>query len=413
MVALAPWLARSRKDLRQLTISAWFAMLLVFPFYWFVPSVAPRRPLPGVNWMTNLLHLERRTYPPVAAFPSFHVIWAILVARLFRRKWLSWTYSIAVAASCVTTGMHYISDVVSALAIVPAILNPGRVWEVLRRTAERVSNSWQEWRIGRVRIINHAVYAGAAAFVQTAIVLAAAGRGSEWKVLIIAFAGLIGAGLWAQVVEGSSRLRRPFGFYGGLIGVGIACLFFKERWVLLAANCLAAPWTQAIGRMRCLVNGCCHGRQTDPAIGIRVTHARSRVTRMAELAAVPIHPTQLYSILGNVFLGMLLMRLWMSECPTAVICGIYGIGNGLARFIEEAYRGEAQTPTVWGLRLYQWLAIGTVVTGAMLTVFVSPSSPALQWTVPHFALAAGFGCIAGAAMGVDFPESNATFARLT
>jgi len=341
------------------------------------------------------------------------VIWAILVARLFRRKWLGWTYSIAVGVSCVTTGMHYIGDVVAALVMVPAILDPRKVWETLRRASERVANSWGEWRIGRLRVINHSVYAGAAALVQTAIVLAAAGRGSEWKVLVIAFAGLIGAGLWAQVVEGSSRLRRPFGFYGGLIGVGIACLFFKERWVLLAANCVAAPWTQAIGRMRCLVNGCCHGGQTDPATGIRVTHMRSRVTRMAELAGVPIHPTQLYSILGNVFLGVLLMRLWMSGCPTAMICGIYGIGNGLARFVEEAYRGEVQTPAVWGLRLYQWLAIGTVVVGALLTVFESPSPAVLQWTAPHFALAAGFGCIAGAAMGVDFPESNATFARLT
>jgi len=413
MVALAPWLARTRRSLRQLTISAWFAMLLVFPFYCFLPSVAPRRPLPSVNWMTSLLHLERTTYPPVAAFPSFHVIWTILVARLFRRKWLGWTYSIALAVSCITTGMHFIADVVSALVIMPVILNPARVWEALRRTAEGVANSWREWRISGLRIINHSAYAGAAAFVQTAIVLAAVGRGSEWKVLVIAFAGLIGAGLWAQIVEGSSRLRRPFGFYGGLIGVGIACLFFRERWVLLAANCLAAPWTQAIGRMRCLVNGCCHGRQTDPRIGIRVTHARSRVTRMAELAGVPIHATQLYSILGNVFLGMLLMRLWMSGCPTAVICGICGIGNGLARFVEEAYRGEVQTPSVWGLRLYQWLAIGTVFVGAVLTVLVSPSPTVLRWTLPDVALALAFGCIAGAAMGVDFPESNATFARLT
>ena len=74
---------------------------------------------------------------------------------------------------------------------------------------------------------------------------------------------------------------------------------------------------QAIGRLRCLVNGCCHGRQTSDAIGIRVTHERSRVIRVAEVSGVPIHPTQLYSILANVFLGLLLLRLWVSGCPTA------------------------------------------------------------------------------------------------
>ena len=73
-------------------------------------------------------------------------------------------------------------------------------------------------------------------------------RGQEWKVLITGFAGLLSAGAWAQWVEASSRLRRPFGFYGGLIGVGLACLLFKERRILLAAHCLGAPWMQGIGR---------------------------------------------------------------------------------------------------------------------------------------------------------------------
>lgn len=413
LVALAPWLARTRKDLRQLTLSAWFAMLLVFPIYWFLPSSAPRRPLPAGGWMSDLLRLERTTYPPLAALPSFHVLWTVLVTRLFHRRWLAWLYSVAVAASCITTGMHYVADVAAAAIVSPPILYPERVWETLRRASERLANSWLEWRVGPVRMINHSLYAGAAAFVQTSIVFAATGRGREWQVLAVSLSGLLGAGLWAQLVEGSSRLRRPFGFYGGLIGVGVACLCFPDRWILLGANCLAAPWMQAIGRLRCLVNGCCHGRQTSPEVGIRVTHPRSRVTRMAELAGVPVHATQLYSILTNVFLGLLLLRLWISGCPTAIICGIYGIGNGFARFAEEAYRGEPQTAMIFGLRLYQWLAIATVCVGAVLTVLSSPQPPALTFPGYDLALAAGFACIAGAAMGVDFPESDASFARLT
>ena len=413
MVALAPWLARTRKDLRQLTVSAWFTMLVVFPIYWFLPSAAPRRPLLGHGWMTSLLHLERTSEPPVAALPSYHVLWSILVARLFRRRWICWAYPLTIALSCITTGMHYAVDVVAAFVIAPAILNPQRVWEILQNTAERFANSWREWRIGPVRIINHSFYAAAAAFAQAAIVLAAAGRGREWQVLLVCSGGLLGAGLWAQLVEGSSRLRRPYGFYGGLIGGGITCLFFEDRWTLLAATCLAAPWMQAIGRLRCLVNGCCHGRQTTPAVGIRVTHPRSRVTRMAELAGVPIHATQLYSILTNVFLGLLLARMWISGCPLALICGIYGIGNGLSRFAEEAYRGEPQTPVRFGLRLYQWLAIATVCVGAVLTVLNSPSPPVLHLSLSQLGLAAAFACLAGAAMGMDFPESDANFARLT
>lgn len=412
-VALAPWCARTRRDLRQFMICAWTAMAVVFPIYWFLPSSAPRRPLLNSNVLTNLLSAERNTFPPAAAFPSFHVLWAVFVARLYRPRWLGIGYVAAIAITCITTGMHYIPDVIAAVALAPVLLEPQRIWEMLRRGSEWLANSWREWRIGPVRIINHGLYAGAGAFAQVLVVLAAIRPGQEWKVLVTAMTGLIGAAAWAQWVEGSSRLRRPFGFYGGLIGVGLGCLLFPERWTLIAAHCLGAPWMQAIGRLRCLVNGCCHGGPTVETVGIRVTHPRSRVTHLAELTGVPIHATQLYSILGNIVLGFLLMRLWASGCPLSLIAGVYAIVNGISRFIEEAYRGEPQTPHLFGLRLYQWIAVGMVVFGAVLTTLHSPSPPALNFSLQGLVLAVSFAIIAGAAMGVDFPESNRPLARLT
>ena len=412
-VALAPWCARTQRDLRQLMISAWVAMAVVFPIYWIIPSSAPRHALADNTWVAHLLNLERSAYPPAAAFPSFHVLWAIFVGRLYRPRWLGITYAGAVAVSCITTGMHYIPDVIAALMIAPILLQPQRAWKRLLRLTESIANSWREWRLGSVRIINHGFYAGVAGFVQVAIVTAALGPGREWKVLVTAVAGLLGAGAWAQWVEGSSLLRRPFGFYGGLIGVGLACLFFEERWTLLGAHCLSAPWLQAIGRLRCLVNGCCHGAPAPTEAGIRVTHARSRVTRLAKLAGVGIHPTQLYSILSNVFLGLVLFRLWFSGCSLSLICGVYGIGNGISRFVEEAYRGEPQTAIVWGLRLYQWIAGVSVIVGALLTTLSSPGAPALAPSARGVLWALVFASISAAAMGVDFPETNRPLARLT
>ncbi|MBZ5593781.1 MAG: prolipoprotein diacylglyceryl transferase [Acidobacteriia bacterium] len=411
-VALAPWCAQSRRDLRQLMISAWVAMAVIFPFYWIIPSSAPRRALADNNWIARMLDLERTTYPPTAAFPSFHTLWAIFVGRLYRPRWLGVAYASAIAVSCITTGMHYIPDVIAALVIAPLLLHPQRAWKWVLRLTEWMANSWREWRIGSVRIINHGLYAGIAAFVQVAIVTAALGPGREWKVLVTAAAGLLGAGAWAQWIEGSSLLRRPFGFYGGLIGVGLACLFFEERWTLLGAHCLGAPWMQAIGRLRCLVNGCCHGAPAPPDAGIRVTHARSRVTRLAGLAGVAIHPTQLYSILSNIFLGLVLARLWWPGCPLSLICGVYAIGNGIARFVEEAYRGEPQTSTVWGLHVYQWIAIGSAILGALLTTLRSPGAPMLMPSGQGFLWALAFALLSGAALGIDFPESNRPLARL-
>lgn len=411
--AAAPWCARTQRDLRRLTISAWVAMAVVFPIYWIIPSSAPRRPLADHGWAAHLLGLERNAYLPAAAFPSFHVLWAIFVGRLYRPRWLGITYAAAVAVSCITTGMHFIPDVLAAAAIAPLLLEPRRVWNGLLRLTERIANSWREWRFGPVRIINHAFYAAAAGFIQVAMVTAAAGPGREWKVLVTAMAGLLGAGAWAHWIEGSSLLRRPFGFYGGLIGVGLASLFFQERWTLLGAHCLSAPWMQAIGRLRCLVNGCCHGAPAPLAAGIRITHARSRVTHLAGLSGVPIYPTQLYSILSNIFVGLVLFRLWFSACPLSLICGVYAIGNGIFRFVEEAYRGEPQTSIVLGLRLYQWIAVGSVIAGALLTTLRSSVVPALAPSGPGMLWALAFACVSGAAMGIDFPESNRPLARLT
>jgi protein-S-isoprenylcysteine O-methyltransferase Ste14 len=412
-VALAPWCARTRRDLRRLTISAWAATAVVFPFYWIVPSSAPRHPLTDHTWAAYWLAAERSAYPPTAAFPSFHVLWAVFVGRLYRPRWLGVAYVAAVAVSCITTGMHYIPDVVAALLIAPLLLQPRRVWRQLLRITEWIANSWREWRFGSVRIINHGFYAGAAAFVQIMIVTAALDPGQEWKAFVTGFAGLLGAGAWAQWVEGSSRLRRPFGFYGGLIGVGVACLFFDERLTLLAAYCLGAPWMQAIGRLRCLANGCCHGAPASVGIGIRVTHRRSRVTRLASLAGLPIHPTQLYSILSNTFLGLLLFRLWFASCPASLICGVYAFGNGVSRFVEEAYRGEPQTSIVWGLRLYQWIAVVSAISGALLTTLPWPAAPALALSGRGVLWALAFASISIAAMGADFPEIKRPLACLT
>jgi prolipoprotein diacylglyceryltransferase len=121
----------------------------------------------------------------------------------------------------------------------------------------------------------------------------------------------------------------------------------------------------------------------------------------------------LYSILSNIVLGLLLGRLWISGCPLSLMCGIYLIGNGVSRFAEEAYRGEPQTPILFGLRLYQWLATGSVIVGATLTSLNSPPPPTLKFSPEGLVLAAAYACIVTAAMGVDWPESNRPLARLT
>jgi hypothetical protein len=265
-----------------------------------------------------------------------------------------------------------------------------------------------------VRIINHGVYGGIGAFLVVAIAGTLMGPDHTGVLVVTGAAALAGAGLWAQLVEGSPRLLRPFGFYGGLFAVMAAGLLSSAPMLVMAAYGVGAPWVQSTGRLRCLVQGCCHGRPAGPGIGIRYVNERSRVCRLADLKGVPLHPTPLYSILWNVPIAMVMTRLWVVHAPLSLIVGLYLILTGIGRFCEEGYRGEPQTPILAGLRLYQWIAIGTVLGGAAITALVRGSpAPAACFSGLVLGIAAGFGVVSTLLLGVDAPESNRRFARLT
>ena len=81
--------------------------------------------------------------------------------------------------------------------------------------------------------------------------------------------------------------------------------------------------------------------------------------------------------------------------------------------MEEAYRGEVQTPIIKGLRLYQWTAILSVLIGVIMTVIhveVVDILSDVGWETIFSAIIGGI--FTFFAMGVDFPYSNARFSRL-
>ena len=422
VTALAPLFARTSGDLRRFCVRALWAMLIAFPLYLALPLTAPQRGFTPHMALGRLLLWERTLDGAAGAFPSFHVIWAVLAAGVYARRWprLAWicrAWAALVAASCVGTGQHPVADVAGALVVVWLVARGPALWQAIRRQGERIANSWHEWRIGPVRVINHGIYAGIGASLALWIAETLAGPGRRLPVLVAALASVAMAALWAQYIEGSPQLLRPFGFYGGLLGgtagALLAPIFGASAWLVLAAFAAGGPWAQAMGRLRCLVQGCCHGRPAPKSIGIRYTHPRSRVCRMTKWAGVPLHPTPIYSILCNAFVALAITRLWLLHAPLHLIAGLYFILTGLGRFVEEAWRGEPQTPLFAGLRLYQWAAVASVVAGVLMTALgSSEAAPAAHFDWSALLPSAFFGLLVGCAMGVDFPESNRRFSRL-
>ena len=428
IVPMAVVIAKRKQDLRrffQIGIVGTGIGILV---YLTVPFISPPREFEPTMWLGRLLMFERiEGLDGRAAWPSFHVFWTCAAAWLLTTRaggrgigsklWIGLcvAWAMAVMASCVTTGMHATFDVAAGLGLFIVAATAPMWWAGLVAFAESVANSWRVWRFGPVRIINHGIYAGLAASVGVGVAGMIAGDERLAGVVGLAVASIVGAGLWGQWLVGSKTLLRPFGYFGSVVGVSLVLVIAHaaghDVWVYAGAVGVAAPWVVAIGRLRCLVQGCCHGAPTTN--GIRYRHPCSRVCRIAGLVDVPVHPTPLYSIVGHIVIGGLMLRLWAVEAPAPMVAGAYLLLAGFVRFVEESYRGEPQTPIVGGLRLYQWLAIGLIAAGGMLTcVGWDGAWPSARVDGALAGVSVVVGLLHVFAMGVDFPSSNRRFSRL-
>lgn len=284
----------------------------------------------------------------------------------------------------------------------------------------QLANSWHAWHLGPFRIINHGFYAGFAAlcgFVLWDILTKGKALASIFFISIFA---LFVSAIWGQVLEGAGPLKRPFGYFGAVFGAGIAFLAVSvwDRalfWEICASGTLSFSFAQAVGRVRCLVNGCCHGGLAPSWIGIRIEHPRSRVSRISKLAGKPIFPSQIFSMMLLFIISLVLLTMWQHHASFSLIFGLYFILAGIARFLEEATRGEVQTKTIAGLRIYQWLAVLMLAVGIAITCIKAPFSSAgrdfsvvLEHAWIYLFIAGSFTF----AFGIDLPSSEKRFSQL-
>lgn len=333
---LIPVILHLKRELRNFEIDVWLVTGISAIIYFTIPFVVNQQSFSPHSLLGDLLLFDRSTDGISASFPAFHAIWALIATRYFticfkKLKWLWYSVLILILLSCITTGNHSILDIIAGIFIFVISVYRNQIWDFIRMQSEHIANSWTEWRFGSVRIINHGFYAGAASFVGTLLV--GSFLGSKYAVtgFITGIFGIVGGALWAQFIEGSPKLQRPYGYYGSVIGIIIGSalimlLFQINFFILLASWSLAATWIQILGRLRCLIQGCCHGKPAGINLGIRFTHPYSRVNKISGLQGALLHPTQLYSIGTNLFTSIILFRLFQLNMPAAFTrrCGPQG-----------------------------------------------------------------------------------------
>lgn len=419
---LVPFILKTNEQLRNFTIDAWLSMIIVFSIYFCLPFVVEQREFSFSSCWTELIKLERSMDSAAAAFPSYHVMWALLSAKYYTQilstlKTAFFFIATLISMSCLTTGNHTILDVLAGLAVYFIIEYRIALWFAAKNKAEKIANTWIEWRYRNVRFIHHGIYAGLASLIGAFLISSFLHDFRFITTMSLTLSAILGAALWAQFIEGSPKLQRPYSFYGSIVGTGFAVITLGvytplEASILAGALVMAAPWVQMIGRLRCLVQGCCHGCQTSPKMGIQFHHPMSRVNKISELSGRFLHPTQLYSMIANFITGVFLIRFYFLEMPINFLVGFYFIANGLFRFVEESLRGEAQTPYWLRMRIYQCFALLSIFIGALITCISHKTTLVFRFSNESLLTAIVAAVITAIAYGLDFPKSNKRFARL-
>lgn len=170
--------------------------------------------------------------------------------------------------------------------------------------------------------------------------------------------GIIGSRIFYVLINARFYLGHPLeiimlqhggmAWFGGLIfGSSAAILFIKKHKMdLLKSLDLLAPFIalgQAIGRIGCLLNGCCFGRE-------------SKFGLYFKLFDQTLIPTQLYSCLLLLLIFFILrFRQKSKHLPGEIFCG-YLFLYSLKRFFMEFLRNDS--PRVFhGLTLFQILSL--------------------------------------------------------
>lgn len=422
-VVCLPLILQTKQQIRSFIITGLMNICIGIYLQLIFPLIAQPKEFIPTTFLGDILLHERDFDGPSGAFPSFHVSWAFISAyfytgRFTQLKILFYLLSIFISISCITTGMHSLIDVVGGYVLFLVCIRKDDLWNYIRHSSEQLGNSWYSYRIGSLRIINHSYYAFMSAFVGFFLLCSLLQQMTI--IFLVSSVSVLGGFIWAQWIEQSSGLSRPFGYFGSIIGGFISSIvaswyFSLPLVAILGSYALVVPWIQAIGRLRCIVQGCCHGRPTNKSLGISIHNPRSRICSLSKLTNVPIHNTAGYSILANVLIGLLLWRLWYSNVSIIFIVSLYFLLIGLSRFIEEHFRGEIQTPIYYRLKIYQWMSIGFVFIGFLISIYPFDEQIQLNFhgRIIYVMPSIGFACLVAFALGMDFPESKKRFSKLS
>jgi phosphatidylglycerol:prolipoprotein diacylglycerol transferase len=154
-------------------------------------------------------------------------------------------------------------------------------------------------------------------------------------------------------------------FTGALLGAFMVIMIIKKilRWEfntlrVLDILVLSVPIPIIIGRIGCLLTGCCFGKPTNMPWGI-IFPLNNRIMKLEHLTGASLHPTQIYEIINGIFCLIILLLVKNKKPKDGVLFAIFIITYGSIRFVNEFFRYNTSSQftsdfsilTLWNLTL--------------------------------------------------------------
>ncbi|MBO60620.1 MAG: prolipoprotein diacylglyceryl transferase [Verrucomicrobiales bacterium] len=209
----------------------------------------------------------------------------------------------------------------------------------------------------------------------------------------IIIAALVGSRVMYVITEWDKYSGEPFSewinfrsgglvFYGGFIGAVLAVILYvkirgsQPLWKIADAFAPSVPLGHALGRLGCLMYGCCFGATCDlpwavqfplgsPAHGV---HNAAGLLPPDATHSLHVHPSQVYSALLNFALYGGLAWLYRNKRFDGQVFVVYLMAYSVNRFIVEFFRGDYQSEQLW---------LGWIKPGQQLSLFLLPVGIAL------------------------------------
>jgi phosphatidylglycerol---prolipoprotein diacylglyceryl transferase len=210
--------------------------------------------------------------------------------------------------------------------------------------------------------------------------------------IAIIVAALVGAKLLLVLVDFDKFRQNPgeiFSivraggvFYGGLIAaVAVAFWYMWRHRMPLWTTCdVFAPGIalgHAVGRLGCLMAGCCYGRETHVPWAITFTNPEAAANVGTPLG-VPLHPTQLYESAAEALILVLLLWTEKKGRPfEGRTFWSYLVLYGISRFVIEFFRGDERGIVFGTISTSQFISLIIVPVAIAMLLYLSrqPASP--------------------------------------